>query len=177
MDDSGDRDDQGWLSGDFGTAYRTACLLLGDPTKAEAAVQEAFVRVWRFRDAVPGGDARRPWLYRAVVHASRSSVAAQKSLPPEVLEPALEGLADGPAEFVEPTGVSADVIAAVADLPESVRVPLVLHFSAGLSEQEIAIAIDRRLATVRSRLHDARQRLALDPRLSAWAVPTAEVSR
>ncbi len=46
--------------------------------------------------------------------------------------------------------------------------PLVLRFYAGLSEKEIAVAIERRPGTVKSRLHDARQRLALDPRLSAW---------
>ena len=60
------------------------------------------------------------------------------------------------------------MLAAIAALPEHLRVPLVLRFYAGLSEREIAVAIERRPGTVKSRLHDARQRLALDPRLSAW---------
>ena len=38
-----------WLRADYPTAYRTACLVLRNPTDAEDAVQEAFLRVWRFR--------------------------------------------------------------------------------------------------------------------------------
>ena len=67
--------------------------------------------------------------------------------------------------------LAGDVVAALADLPEALRVPLVLRCYAGLSEKEIAVAIDRRPGTVRSRLYDARQRLALDPRLAAWVLP------
>ncbi len=62
----------------------------------------------------------------------------------------------------------------MAELPDHLRVPLILRFYAGLSEKEIATAIDRRPGTVKSRLHDARQRLAKDPRLAAW-VTTDEV--
>ena len=51
---------------------------------------------------------------------------------------------------------------------EILRVPLVLRFYAGLTEREIATAIQRRPGTVKSRLHEGRRRLALDPRLAAW---------
>jgi RNA polymerase sigma-70 factor (ECF subfamily) len=60
-------------------------------------------------------------------------------------------------------------------LPEHLRVVLVLRYYADLSERDIAVAIRRRPGTVKSRLHDARRRLASDPRLAAYA-PTAEVS-
>lgn len=176
MDDSDHRDDQDWLVRDYGPAYRTACLLLDDTAAAEVAVLEAFRRVWRFRDAVPVGDARRPWLYRAVINACLAAVLAEKSPPIDDLGPALEGSAEGRAGVGERTGGAPDVIAALAALPKSLLVPLVLRFWAGLTEQEIAIATDRRPGTVQSRLHEAGQRLSLDPRLSAWAVPTAEVS-
>ena len=45
--DDGELDD--WLAQDYATAYRTACLVLRDPHEAQDAVQEAFLRVWRFR--------------------------------------------------------------------------------------------------------------------------------
>ena len=48
-----------WLAESYPTAYRTACLVLRSPADAEDAVQDAFLRVWRFRDAIPGGDGRR----------------------------------------------------------------------------------------------------------------------
>jgi RNA polymerase sigma-70 factor (ECF subfamily) len=51
----------------------------------------------------------------------------------------------------------------------SLRVPVVLRYYADLSERDIARAIGRRQGTVKSRLHEARRRLADDPSLSALA--------
>ena len=161
-----------WLRDDYNTAYRTACLVLRDPVEAQDAVQEAFLRVWRFRDSVPAGDARKAWLYRVVVNACISRIRSQKSRAGKDFgDLGLETMADpapSPQALAEHAELAGDVVAALADLPESLRVPIVLRFYAGLSEKEIAVAIDRRPGTVKSRLYDARQRLALDPRLSAW---------
>ena len=169
-----------WLKQDYGTAYRTACLVLRDPVDAQDAVQEAFLRVWRFRDAIPDGDARKAWLYRVVVNACISRIRSEKSRSgKDDGDLALETLPDPagtPYDAAERSQLADDVLAALAELPETLRVPLVLRFYAGLSEKEIAIAIDRRPGTVKSRLYDARQRLALDPRLAAWATP-AEAAR
>ena len=164
-----------WLRQDYGTAYRTACLVLRDPIEAQDAVQEAFLRVWRFRDAIPAEDARKAWLYRVVVNACVSRVRSEKSRTVKdvgFLElETLSSSAPTPHDAAEHAQLAGDVVAALADLPEALRVPLVLRFYAGLSEKEIAVAIDRRPGTVKSRLYDARQRLALDPRLAAWATP------
>ncbi len=167
-----------WLTRDYATAYRTACLVLRDPVDAQDAVQEAFLRVWRFRDAIPAGEARKAWLYRVVVNACVSRIRSEQSRTGrDVGDVALASVPSGqpgPQETAERTQLAGDVIAALADLPESLRVPLVLRFYADLSEKEIAVAIDRRPGTVKSRLHEARQRLALDPRLAAWVTPQEE---
>ena len=164
-----------WLKRDYATAYRTACLVLRDPIEAQDAVQEAFLRVWRFRDSVPAGEARKAWLYRVVVNACMSRLRAEKSRTgKDSGDLGLETLADAsptPYDAAEHSQLAGDVVAALADLPESLRVPVVLRFYVGLSEKEIAVAIDRRPGTVKSRLYDAKQRLALDPRLSAWVTP------
>ena len=55
------------------------------------------------------------------------------------------------------------VLAALQRLPASLRVPIVLRYYADLSERDIALAIGRRPGTVKSRLHEARRRLAGDP--------------
>jgi RNA polymerase sigma-70 factor (ECF subfamily) len=163
---------EAWLARDYATAYRTACLVLRDAHEAQDAVQEAFLRVWRFRASIPDGDGRTPWLYRVVVNACISRIRAQQSRSGRDDGPAgLEALPDAgtsPADRAESSQRADDVLAALADLPEHLRVPLVLRFYAGLSEKEIAVAIDRRPGTVKSRLYDARQRLALDPRLAGW---------
>ena len=164
-----------WLRRDYATAYRTACLVLRDPIEAQDAVQEAFLRVWRFRDSVPDGDGRKAWLYRVVVNACMSRLRAEKSRTgKDSGDLGLETLPDvspTPYDAAERSQLAGDVLAALADLPENLRVPVVLRFYVGLSEKEIAVAIDRRPGTVKSRLYDAKQRLALDPRLSAWASP------
>jgi RNA polymerase sigma-70 factor (ECF subfamily) len=59
------------------------------------------------------------------------------------------------------------VAAALARLPEHLRVVVVLRYWVDLSEREIATAIKRRHGTVKSRLHEARTRLAADPALRA----------
>ena len=46
---------------------------------------------------------------------------------------------------------------------------MILRYFSDLSEREIAIAIRRRPGTVKSRLHEARRRLAADARLAAFA--------
>jgi RNA polymerase sigma-70 factor (ECF subfamily) len=172
---STDTELEAWLRADYGTAYRTACLVLRDPVEAQDAVQEAFLRVWRFRDAIPAGDARKAWLYRVVVNACVSRIRSERSRTgKDAGDLGLEALPDQgvtPHDAAERSELAGDVLAALADLPEALRVPLVLRFYAGLSEKEIAVAIDRRPGTVKSRLYDARQRLALDPRLAAWATP------
>jgi RNA polymerase sigma-70 factor (ECF subfamily) len=164
-----------WLTQDYPTAYRTACLVLRDPVDAQDAVQDAFLRVWRFRDAIPQGDGRRAWLYRVVVNACISRIRSEQSRTgQDVGDTMLDTVDDprpGPQVMAEQSALAEDVVAALGDLPESLRVPLVLRFYAGLSEKEIATAIDRRPGTVKSRLYDARQRLAQDPRLSAWVSP------
>jgi RNA polymerase sigma-70 factor (ECF subfamily) len=164
---------EAWLRADYPVAYRTACLVLRDPVDAQDAVQEAFLRVWRFRDAIPVGEGRKAWLYRVVVNACISRIRSE-SARPRGGDEALGSLPDGspsPYDAAARAHLAEDVVAALADLPEALRVPLVLRFYAGLSEKEIAVAIDRRPGTVKSRLYDARQRLAQDPRLAAWVTP------
>ena len=70
----------------------------------------------------------------------------------------------------------ADVLdSTLRDLPEPLRVVVILRYFADLSEREIAIAIRRRPGTVKSRLHEARRRLAADARLAAFAPPASDV--
>jgi RNA polymerase sigma-70 factor (ECF subfamily) len=161
-----------WLARDYAKAYRTACLVLRNPDDAEDAVQEAFLRVWRCRDAIPAGSGRTAWLYRVVVNACVSRIRSESARTGrDDGDAALAGLADRapePEVRAEQAHLAGTLGAALAELPEHLRIPLVLRFYAGLSEKEIATAIDRRPGTVKSRLHDARQRLAQDPRLAAW---------
>jgi len=165
----------------YGRAYRTAYLIMRNPADAEEAVQEAFLRVWRFRDALPAGDGVQPWLYRVLVNTCYSQL--RKEVPRRQRsagDAALDGMpaADPTPEMAATASSTGDaVIDALADLPDQLRVPAVLRYWTGLSEKEIAVAIRRRPGTVKSRLHEARRRLAADPRIAALAPTVVEEAR
>jgi RNA polymerase sigma-70 factor (ECF subfamily) len=73
--------------------------------------------------------------------------------------------------------LSRSVLLAVSDLPMHLRVVVVLRYYADLSEREIAIAVGRRPGTVKSRLHEARRRLAANPELQALMVEDSNVGK
>jgi RNA polymerase sigma-70 factor (ECF subfamily) len=117
-----------------------------------------------------------PWIYRVLVNTCYSQL--RRDIPARnrtTVGDALQELADdapSPEDVAARSSVASIVMDALADLPEELRMPAVLRYWTGLSEAEIAIAIRRRPGTVKSRLHEARRRLAADPRIAALA-PTA----
>ncbi len=162
-----------WLEEGYVTSFRTACLILGNPADAEEAVQEAFLRAWRFRDSLSGVTSLRPWLSRVVVNACysklRTEIPHRDRRAGDGPLAQLAAPAPGPETHAEEDEVAGTVVAALQRLPVALRVPVVLRYYADLSERDIARAIGRRPGTVKSRLHEARRRLAADPALSALA--------
>src|SRR5436190_10060642 len=157
-----------WVSNWYATAFRTASLILQNRSDAEEAVQEAFLRAWRFRDAMPAGDAARSWLYRVVVNTCLSKLKGRRETVAILPEAGNDGplLSGGDVEsFVLVNESTELVVAALSRLPDHLRMVTVLRYYAGLTEAEIATAIRRRPGTVKSRLHEARSRLAGDPEL------------
>ena len=55
-----------------------------------------------------------------------------------------------------------DARAAVARLPQRLRLPVILRYDVDLPERDIAAAVEVRVGTVKSRLHEARRLLAED---------------
>jgi RNA polymerase sigma factor (sigma-70 family) len=160
----------------YAPAYRTAMLVLNDANRAEDAVQEAFLRLWRFRDALPEGDGLRPWIYRVVVNACYSAARGeQRHAGRRSPEQALEEIASGelPEDHLEALDRADAVRRAIRSLPVDLRVTVVLRYYSGLSEREIATAIRRRSGTVKSRLHEARRLLALNDELAQFATDLA----
>jgi RNA polymerase sigma-70 factor (ECF subfamily) len=162
-----------WLSEGYAGSFRTACLILGNQADAEEAVQEAFLRAWRFRDSLTSVPSIKPWLYRVVVNSCYSKL--RQEIPHRdhrAGDGPLEQLAasnSDPETLAQHTEVAETVLAALQRLPVSLRVPIVLRYYADLSERDIALAIGRRQGTVKSRLHEARRRLAEDPSIASLA--------
>jgi RNA polymerase sigma-70 factor (ECF subfamily) len=156
---------EAWLEEGYARSFRTACLILGNRSDAEEAVQEAFLRAWRFRASLDTGAAVKPWLYRVVVNTCNSKL--REEIPHRDRRSDSDLLA-GMSSIDDPPGrvaLSRDLVNALQDLPAHLRVVVVLRYYADLSEREIATAIGRRQGTVKSRLHEARRLLAEHPAL------------
>jgi RNA polymerase sigma-70 factor, ECF subfamily len=166
-----------WLEDGYAVSFRTACLILGNRADAEEAVQEAFLRAWRFRDSLTSVPSIKPWLYRVVVNSCYSKL--RQEIPHRDRRAGDAALADlasseeDPAAAAHRAEVAETVLAALQRLPLSLRVPVVLRYYADLSERDIAHAIGRRPGTVKSRLHEARRRLGDDPTLAELGHPGA----
>lgn len=148
-----------WVAEHQATLYRAACLILRDPAAAEEVAQETFVRAYRADTQVDDGDARR-WLRRVAVNLAlnrlRSRTREERALGRVGFAP---DAGDDPADAVV---TRLDTNSALARLPERLRIPVILRYYVDLSERDIASALELRVGTVKSRLHEARQLLAAD---------------
>jgi RNA polymerase sigma-70 factor (ECF subfamily) len=154
-----------WLEEGYSQSVRTAYLILGNRLDAEDAVQDAFLRAWKFRDALAQESSFKPWLYRVVVNSCNSKL--RQEIPHRDHRSDADGLdrvhdnEDTPRHI----DLSHDIRRALEDLPVHLRIVVVLRYFADLSERDIAVAISRKPGTVKSRLNEARRRLALHPAL------------
>jgi RNA polymerase sigma-70 factor (ECF subfamily) len=168
----------GWLAASYARSFRTACLLLGNRADAEEAVQEAFLRAWRFRASLGTGASLTPWLYRVVVNTCWSKLRTEVPHRDRRADASgLDGIvstAISPEDSSESNELSRGLVRALGELSPQLRVVVVLRYYADLSDSEIAIAIGRRPGTVKSRLHEARSRLAANPALRELMVEDGE---
>ena len=119
---------------------------------AEDVAQEAFVRAF---EALSRFDPTASWgayvmrILRNLCHdaARRRQVRLR---PLEVAESP-----PSPESLVVDLELREDLVAAVADLPEKFRVPLMMHYGSGSTYREIALALDLRESTVVGRLAGA----------------------
>jgi RNA polymerase sigma-70 factor (ECF subfamily) len=153
-----------------GIALRTACAVGCDPSEAEDAAQDAFVKAYAALDRFRSGAPWRPWILRIVANEARNRrraagrrahLATRAAHAEAVLEvPAPEGgFSDGP------------LAAALARLEPAHREVVVLRYLLDLPEAECAAVLDCRKGTVKSRLSRAMARLRedLDPGETAHA--------
>jgi RNA polymerase sigma-70 factor, ECF subfamily len=141
----------------FGFLYRLA----GDRAVAEEILQDTMLAVWRSATAFGGRSAVRTWLY-GVARRQAYNRLRSLSTPPVGLDGVPEPAASepGPEEVALARAETAVVGVAMAALPAGHREVLALAFHAQLSHADIARVLDLPVGTVKSRLHNARARLA-----------------
>ncbi len=142
--------------------YRTALAITNDQEAASDLLQDVFLRLYRFVDRIDIGRPLQPWLYRMTANLSYTWVKRNHHWfrPLEDMADWLAGSSKNlPFETIEKKDDWDRVQQAVANLPISQRVVVVLYYLNDLSLQEIAEALDVPVGTVKSRLHYGRQML------------------
>lgn len=148
-----------------GLAYGIALRVLGDPGRAEDAVQEAFLNVWnRAGTFDPERGSLRSWLLTAVRNRSidylRGRGAHERQ--EQVLEPVLAtvGTQNDPWHEVSLSLERSAVREALASLPAEQRQAVELAYFGGYSQREIAGMTRVPLGTVKGRTRLALEKLS-----------------
>jgi RNA polymerase sigma-70 factor (ECF subfamily) len=147
----------------IGQAVRVAYLITRSQQAAEDAAQEAFIQVLRRIHTLRDPQSFRPWFYSILHNAARRTGRKGRGwsfFPFDLLnrgEP--DSQAAAVEEIIEGRLEVEALRALIGQLPEIHREVIVLRYYAGLTEPEMAQALDLPPGTVKSRLHGARQRL------------------
>ncbi|MFF1868198.1 RNA polymerase sigma factor [Kitasatospora herbaricolor] len=151
-----------------------AMSLLGNPTDADDAVQDASLIALRRIGDLRQPDSAGPWLRAIVRNVCRTRL---RSAPPPTQLPDLAHLAGltagaGPEQIIERHAMQDWLWCAVDELSPVLRTTVMLrHFSPRTpSYQEMATLYGVPVGTVRSRLNEARSRLAAAMAATADAV-------
>jgi RNA polymerase sigma-70 factor (ECF subfamily) len=140
--------------------YRAAWSLCGSREEAEDLVQETFARVLR-KPRILRSDDDLGYLLRVLRNTFFSTRRTAARRPQTTALPDdMDLVADPRATRPESRIESAELYAAISALPEDFRDALVAIDVVGLSYREAAKALKVREATITTRLHRARQRVA-----------------
>jgi RNA polymerase sigma-70 factor (ECF subfamily) len=152
--------------------YRAAWSLCGSREEAEDLVQETFERVLR-RPRFLHSEDDLGYLLRVLRNTFFSARRAAGRRPQTTpLPDDLDLIEDRSVPAADERLDSAELYAAIARLPDDFRDALVAIDVVGLSYREAARALRVREATITTRLHRARQRVARELASSAQPGPT-----
>jgi len=158
----------------FGTAMR----LTRNRGDAEDLLQETYLRAYRFFDRYQPGTNCKAWLYRILFNAGMNFLGKKSrqpgGVPFEDVESVLAGAEAAPLQAPTRGDLAAladllddEVQAALAAVPESFRVVVILALVEEFSYKEIAGMLDIPIGTVMSRLYRGRRLLQASLRETA----------
>ena len=164
---AGDRDAFGGLLDRYQSRALSLARQLGLGTEdAQDAVQEAFLRLFRYIRRFRSGESFTNWFYRIVVHATydqlrRARRAAAVSLDGEArcAAEALPDAAPGAADAHDSARLRLRVNQALQCLSPQERAAYVLRDLHGLETADVARAMRVRRVTVRRHSQNARRKL------------------
>lgn len=134
--------------------YRVARTILINDQDCADAVQEAILRGWTKRAQLRDPKLIRPWLARITVNECRN-LQRRAHRQRKAVEAAMADLQSRP----QPSRARTDLEAAMTELPEKYRLPLVLYYSEKCTVREIACIMNIPEGRLRERMRTARKLL------------------
>lgn len=134
------------------TLYRVSRSIVRCDADAKDAVQEAVLKAWAMRHTLRDEQAFPAWLTRILVNECRALIRKQARITPVEHMP----------EAIDPPPPDSSVRDALSNLPEKLRLPLLLHYLEGFSLKEISGMLRTPVGTLKWRLSQARKQLRLD---------------
>ncbi len=151
--------------------YGTAVRLTRSRSDADDLVQEAVMRAWAFWDRFEAGTNSRAWMHRILMNTFINGYRRKKRERDMLAEVRHEAQRrpwwHHEGRRAHKDGVSDEVEAALASLPEEFRSVVLLVDYNELTYKEVADVLDCPIGTVMSRLH--RGRRILKRRLRTYA--------
>jgi len=156
--------------------YNITYRLLGNEQDASEALQDTFLRAFRFLPRFRFKSSFYTWLYRIATNVSLTRLRKRKPVETISLDEPVNEAGDLPLEIPDSKYSPEQVFRqqqlreklqeAVAALPEEYRTVVVLRDLEGLSNEEVSKVLSLSVAAVKSRLH--RGRLVLRERLAQY---------
>ncbi len=144
-----------------------------DPSEVMDVAQESFLKAYRALPNFRGDSAFYTWLYRIAINTAKNYLVAQTRRPPDgdidsTEAEQYEGESDlkenaTPERLLLRDEIERTVVDTIEQLPEDLRTAITLRELEGLSYEDIAVAMDCPIGTVRSRIFRARE--AINKRL------------
>ena len=145
-----------------------------DPSEAQDVAQDAFIKAYRALDGFRGEAAFYTWLYRIATNTAKTYLISRtrrhSDYQYDIQELEVLGNSpqlhrnDTPEQLLLSEEIMTTLNQAIEDLPEEMRVAFRLREIDGRSYEEIALAMNCPVGTIRSRLFRARE--AIDKQLT-----------
>jgi len=133
-------------------------MTLGDSDAVDDIAQDVFITVYKNLKKFRFESQFTTWLFRITVNKSKDHL--RKKNVRKIFVPIKEASRELKSDFVtEKSDISKIVMDAISQLPQKLKMPLLLKDIEGFSYQEIAETMECEIGTVKSRIFRAREGL------------------
>jgi len=136
----------------FDMVYRICYSYLKNPSEAEDASQDTFMRLIDYSPVFSDSEHEKAWLIRVAINICKN-ILKHPSRSKDSIDDHLELR----SHDMEPD----DTLAHVLNLPEKLKIPVYMHYYEGYTSVEIAKILGKPESTIRNLLSDARKALKI----------------